>query len=397
MFAFLPHNHTVSRWACAYFFTIVGIAYGTVMSRVPAIKTNTGLDDGSLGLALLCVGAGGVIAFALAGWAQVRWSSRLVQNLSGFALLLCIPLLGIPRSFAGLSAAFFCLGIATGCAQVAMGTQGTLVEKAEGRPRMSGLHAMYSAGGLIGAISGAVMAGFGVGPFEHFCLLAGFFLCLYPFAASRLLDDMPQETSTKQISPEKRPAKNAGFPPAAVIIMGLLAACSYTAEGAVGDWGPVLLFDSKGASEQVAALSYAAFSTTMVIARLYGDRLRERMGDHTLIRILAVIATTGMAIAVFSPWPLLCLAGFACMGMGLSAIVPILFSAAGKRTDISPTNAVAIVTSLGFGGLLFAPPCIGLLSEYLGSLNNALFLALACCICLIIGARIIKPKGSVPE
>ena len=121
------------------------------------------------------------------------------------------------------------------------------------------------------------------------------------------------------------------------------------------------------------------------------------MGDHTLMRILAVIATTGMAIAVFSPWPLLCLAGFACMGMGLSAIVPILFSAAGKRTDISPTNAVAIVTSLGFGGLLFAPPCIGLLSEYLGSLNNALFLALACCICLIIGARIIKPKGSVPE
>lgn len=391
MFAFLPRTPAVSRWACAYFFTIVGIAYGTVMSRIPAIKANTGLDDGSLGLALLCVGVGGVIAFALAGWAQVKWSSRLVQNISGFALLLCIPLLGVPRSFPGLSVAFFCLGIATGCAQVAMGTQGTLVEKTEGRPRMSGLHAMYSAGGLIGAISGAVMAGFGVGPFTHFCLLAAFFLCLYPFASSRLLDDMPQETSAKQPS-EEHPAKRTGFPPLVVILMGLLAACSYTAEGAVGDWGPVLLFDAKGASEQMAALSYAAFSTTMVIARLYGDRLRERMGDYTLMRILAVIATVGMAIAIFSPWPLLCLAGFACMGIGLSAIVPILFSAAGKRKDISPTNGVAIVTSLGFGGLLFAPPCIGLLSEYLGSLNNALFLALACCVCLIIGAHVVKPK-----
>lgn len=388
MFAFLPRSAAVSRWACAYFFTIVGIAYGTVMSRIPAIKANTGLDDGNLGLALLCVGAGGVIAFALAGWAQVKWSSRLVQNLSGFALLLCIPLLGVPRGFAGLSAAFFCLGIATGCAQVAMGTQGTLVERAEGRPRMSGLHAMYSAGGLIGAVNGAIMAALGVGPFAHFCMLSAFFLCLYPFAASRLLDDMPSEAPAGE-----KTGKSAGLPPLAVIVMGLLAACSYTAEGAVGDWGPVLLFDAKGASEQVAALSYAAFSTTMVIARLYGDRLRERMGDYALMRILAVIATIGMAIAIFSPWPMLCLAGFACMGMGLSAIVPILFSAAGKRTDISPTNAVAIVTSLGFGGLLFAPPCIGLLSEYLGSLNNALFLALACCVCLIAGAGIVKRKA----
>ena len=168
MFAFLPRTSAVSRWACAYFFTIVGIAYGTVMSRIPAIKANTGLDDGSLGLALLCVGIGGVIAFALAGWAQIKWSSRLVQNISGLALLICIPLLGVPRSFAGLSAAFFCLGIATGCAQVAMGTQGTLVERAEGRPRMSGLQAMYSAGGLIGAVSGASMAALGIGPFPHF-------------------------------------------------------------------------------------------------------------------------------------------------------------------------------------------------------------------------------------
>lgn len=93
MFAFLPRTSAVSRWACAYFFTIVGIAYGTVMSRIPAIKANTGLDDGSLGLALLCVGIGGVIAFALAGWAQIKWSSRLVQNISGLALLICIPLL----------------------------------------------------------------------------------------------------------------------------------------------------------------------------------------------------------------------------------------------------------------------------------------------------------------
>ncbi len=117
------------------------------------------------------------------------------------------------------------------------------------------------------------------------------------------------------------------------------------------------------------------------------------MGDYALMRILAVIATTGMAIAIFSPWPPLCLTGFACMGIGLSAIVPILFSAAGKRTDISPTSAVAIVTSLGFGGLLFAPPCIGLLSEYLGSLNDALILALACCVCLVAGAYVVKPKA----
>lgn len=122
----------------------------------------------------------------------------------------------------------------------------------------------------------------------------------------------------------------------------------------------------------------------MVFARLYGDRLRERMGDYALMRVLSVIATIGMAMALLSPWPVLCLAGFACMGTGLSAIVPILFTAAGRWTDISLTNA--IVTSLGFGGLPFAPPVIGILSACFGSLNNALHLALFGCFCPIAGA-----------
>lgn len=207
MFTFLPHMLAVSRWACAYFFTIVGIAYGTIMSRVPSIKATTGLNDTELGLALLCVGDGGVIAFATASWAQLRWSSKLVQRVCGLTLLLTIPLLGIPSTFGGLCAAFFCLGLSTSSTQVAMGTQGTQLEKLEGRPRMSGLYAMYSAGGLMGALSGSAMAAFDVSPLTLFCLISGFFLCLYPFAAARLVDVPPQSKG-----PAQKTAKHKGLP-----------------------------------------------------------------------------------------------------------------------------------------------------------------------------------------
>lgn len=373
-----------SRWACAYFFAVCGLAYGSVMSRIPAIKVQAGLDEAQLGSALLWLGLGALTAFPLAGWVISRVGSRLVQWVGGLALLLLFPLAGMAAGQWSLSFALYGMGLATGATEVAMSTQAVLVEKALRRPCMSSLHAMFSLGGLLGAVGGSLFSSFGVNPLPHFCLTAACVMLFLPFAASYLLRDAPEVQREKTSAPFRLPGPG-------IFVYGLLALCSYASEGSVGDWGALLLHQVKGATEQTAALAYAAFSVTMVVARLGGDRMRSAFGDARLMLYLALIATGGMLTSQFSPWPLLCLLGYAAMGLGLSVIVPIIFSAVGKRKDVSVSTGATIVSSLAYGGQLMVPPLIGILGHRVG-LHNAMFVVVFLCLCLVLGSRLFKEE-----
>lgn len=373
-----------SRWACAYFFAVCGLAYGSVMSRIPAIKVQAGLDEAQLGTALLTLGLGALTGFPLAGWVISRFGSQRVQWVGGFALLLLFPLTGIASGQWSLSLALYGMGIATGTTEVAMSTQAVLVEKALRKPCMSSLHAMFSLGGLLGAVGGSAFSGFGVDPLLHFYLTAAFGMLFLPFAAANVLQDVPMAHSEQTSGPFRLPAFG-------IFIYGLLALCSYASEGSVGDWGALLLHQEKGASEQTAALAYAAFSVTMVAARLVGDRMRAIFGDAKLMLYLALLATGGMLTSQFSPWPLLCLLGYAAMGMGLSVIVPIIFSAVGKRKDVSVSTGATIVSTLAYSGQLLVPPLIGLLGHRVG-LHNAMFVVVFLCLCLVLGSRLFKDE-----
>ena len=381
MFASIPRTAAVSRWACAYFFVICGLAYGSVMSWIPAIKMRTALDEAQLGYALLCLGLGALTAFPLAGWAISRLGSRLIQIAGGLALLVLFPLPGIAIGQWSLCLAFFGMGFATGITEVAMSIQAILVERAEQKPRMSSLHAMFSLGGLAGALGGALLAS-SLSPAAHFYIISALFFPGLPVAASRLLQDAPAPRKDKEAF---------GLPPLFVLLCGLLALCCYAAEGSVGDWGALLLYEVKGASEQTAALAYAAFSIAMVAMRLGGDRLRKEFSDYPLIRILAFIATCGIVLAQFAPWPLVCVFGYALMGLGLSVIVPIIFSSVGKRSDVSMETGVTIISTMGYGGQLIVPPLIGMLGHSVG-LYKAMFVVVFLCVCLVLGAGLFKPR-----
>lgn len=375
--------------SCAYFFAVCGIAYGSVMARIPAIKADVGLNEAELGTALLGLGIGALIAFALAGWAQTRMPSRKVLIVGGILQLLCFPLVGFAHQWDELVAAFLVMGFFAGVTEAGMGTQAVLVERAAGKPRMSTLHAMYSLGGLCGSLSGALLASF-LAPLPHFWLMAAIMFCLLPFASRHLLpDEAPAHSRDNKDIADKHAKTGFRLPPLAVFLIGLLTLFSYSSEGTVGDWGALLLHEVKGASESVAALAYAAFSTTMVIMRLCGDKMRAAYGDFHLMRFLACIATGGIVLALLSPWPAVSLAGYSLMGIGLSVIVPILFSAVGRVSGISTGAAVAVVSAMGFGGQLIAPPLIGMLAHSIG-LREAMSVVIVFCISLVLGSGLLK-------
>ncbi|MDN6860441.1 MFS transporter [Pseudomonas sp. CAN2814] len=377
-----------ARWACGYCFAMGGMVHGSVMGRVPALKSMTGVDEQQLGQALLGAGFGALLAFAFAGALVRRYGSRAITVISGLALMATFPLLGLAQDVWVLAAGFLAVGLTFATMDVAMNTQAVEVERRLGRPCISSLHGMYSLGGLVGAVGAAAFAD--LAPIWHFSLLALIAVAILPLFARNLFEGRPEPME------EEAPAQRGWrLPPPALIGLGLLTLCAFVSEGAVADWGALLLHQVLGASERLAALGFAAFSATMVLGRLFGDRLRVRFADEALVRNLALLAIAGMFLALFSPWVYGAIAGFALVGAGLSVVVPILIGAAGNRPGVEPSRGVAAVASFGYGGLLMGPPLIGFLAEHVG-LRLSLLVVVGLCAGLVLKASLVRrpPKAN---
>ncbi|HGM6155412.1 TPA: MFS transporter [Pseudomonas aeruginosa] len=141
----------------------------------------------------------------------------------------------------------------------------------------------------------------------------------------------------------------------------------------------------------VLGVSFAGMDVAMVVGRLFGDRLRGRIDDAPLLRGLGSLATLGMLVALFSPWPALSIAGFGVVGLGLSVMVPIVISAAGNQPGIDPVIGVAAVSTVGYGGLLMGPPLIGLLAHEIG-LRWALLVLVGLCLLLALRADLVRRR-----
>ncbi|WP_152359660.1 MFS transporter, partial [Pseudomonas aeruginosa] len=336
----------------------------------------------ALGQDMLGVGVGALTAFPLSGFLVQRIGSRSVVIGGCLIMLLVFPLLGLSQGWWQLALAFYVLGVSFAGMDVAMNIQAVEVERLLGKPCMSMLHGMYSLGCLVGALSAAALAG--LTPFWHFLILTALGLLSLPFFVRALLPPDPSKAGAR---------KGGGFtlPPRALLGLGLLILCAFVSEGGVADWSALFLHSVLDASERVAALGFAAFSAAMVVGRLFGDRLRGRIDDAPLLRGLGSLATLGMLVALFSPWPALSIAGFGVVGLGLSVMVPIVISAAGNQPGIDPVIGVAAVSTVGYGGLLMGPPLIGLLAHEIG-LRWALLVLVGLCLLLALRADLVRRR-----
>lgn len=373
---------TVARASCAYFFAGPGLAYGMLTARMPALKAQTEANEAEVGLILLCLGLSGMFSLAISSWLIARWSSRRVLRTSSFALLLSLPLCGLAHSPLLLGLACMVVGLSIGLVDVAMNTQGIQIERRYLSPCMSLMHASYSIGGLLGSLTGALFAGIGASPLINFLCILGLYACLRPLTVPRLQSDILYTGST-----EKK--KNSRAVPVLVLLCGILAMFTYAAEGSVAEWGSLLLFSVKGASEQTAALVFGAFSATTVLCRLFGDRLRGVVGDVPLMAGGTALSAAGMTVVLLSPLPGVCLLGYMAMGAGLSPIVPILFSRAGEHPDITPGKASAVVSFLAYSGMLIFPPSLGGIAHTIG-LDRALISIPVLCVAIALGSLLFR-------
>jgi MFS family permease len=180
-------------------------------------------------------------------------------------------------------------------------------------------------------------------------------------------------------------AGEGGWTPA-LVLLGVIAFCSFVGEGSASDWSAVYLTQELGASQALGAVAFAAFAVTMAAARFAADPLRGRLGNTALVRGGSLIAAAGLGLGLVVHEPAAGIAGFALLGLGLAPVVPIAFSAAGDLDPRATGRLVGRVATLGYVGSVAGPIMIGWLAEAT-SLRTALYLVVALAVVIAAGAR----------
>lgn len=347
-------SRRIARASVSAIFFINGAATANWLVRIPAVQAKLGLSTGALGVALLGVAVGALIAMPRAGHLVARHGSRPVTRVAAIAFGATFLLPALAPNRYVLVLALVALGMGHGALDVAMNAQASTVERQYGRSIMAGLHALWSAGGLVGAALGGFVAQHRISPAIHLIGVA----CVAGVAAFAVTGGM-LPASADAATGDTVPARPRGI----LLTLGIMAFCVLLGEGAMADWSALYLRDVTGAAPGLAAAGYAAFSLAMASGRFVGDALTMRVGATPLVRGGGVLAAVGLAFAlmVASPWA--AIVGFAAVGAGFSVAFPLMLAKAGSLPGTSPGTAIATVSVFGYTGFLAGPPLIGFVAQ----------------------------------
>lgn len=347
---FIPGRLEQMSTRIAYLIAGIGIAAWAPL--VPYAKARANLDEGTLGLLLLCLGVGSILAMPISGALAARFGCRRV--LSGGTILICLalPLLATMTSLPWLVAALFLFGAGLGTVDSTVNLQAVIVERASGKTMMSGFHGMFSLGGIIGAAGVSALLGLGLSPLGATLVVNGVLLVALFKAAPHLLP-YGSESSGPAFA----------IPHGVVLFIGILCFIVFLAEGAVLDWSAVFLTTERAVDTAYAGLGYAAFALTMTVGRLTGDSVVHRLGARRVIIYGGSIAAAGFLLATLAPMWQAALLGYALVGAGCSNIVPVLYTAVGKQTLMPEAIAVPAITTIGYAGILAGPALIGFVAH----------------------------------
>lgn len=356
-------------------FFIPGFATAIWAVLVPFAKSRTGVDDGTLGLILLCLGAGSLLAMPVAGVMTARLGCRTIMIATTAMICMSLPFLALVSDPWLLGLALFAFGAGVGAMDCTMNMQAVVVERDAGRAMMSGFHAFFSIGGFAGAAAMMLLLATQRGP------LAAVLIAVLAMLAVASLSARHWRT---QRTRHEGPA--LAWPKGIVLFIGTLAFIVFMAEGAMLDWSSVFLSDLRQVAPASAGIGYLVFALTMTVTRLLGDSVVQRLGRVRSIVVGALLSALGFAVlTLVTPWQL-SLPGYVLLGLGCANIVPALFSLAGSQKRMPEGMAITAVTTLGYTGVLAGPALIGFVAHGIG-LAGAFIAVAALLLGVAISAR----------
>lgn len=344
-----------ARLATRLAFLAAGFGLACWAPLVPFAKQRLAVDEGTLGLLLLCIGVGSLASMPFIGLLSARFGSKPIIITGGLGLAILLPLLSLAGSPWALGIALLAFGASLGSLDVAMNIHAVDVERAAGRPLMSGFHALFSVGGFAGATLMTFLLSSHLSAFEGSLLCSALLGLAIVVAWPRLL----RATHTEE-------APLFVMPRGVVLLIACLTAVVFLAEGAILDWSALLITSKALVTKAQGGVGYTLFAAAMTIGRLGGDAVTARIGDRTSLIWGGLVAVGGFVVLLASPVPFLALTGFLMIGMGASNIVPVLFRQSASQRAMPAALAVAAITTTGYAGTLLGPAAVGFVAKALG-------------------------------
>lgn len=369
-------------------FTGCGLAFASWASRIPQVRDHLGLSPAELGLVLLAIAAGSLVALPLAGPVVHRVGSR--RTVAGMSLLLALALSTVALGYLGgllpVVIGLFFLGFGNGAWDVAMNVHGAVVERHLGRSIMSRFHAGYSLGTVVGALIGAAMVALHVPVTAHLLIVAAVVALAVPRATRAFV---PDGSEPEEPAADGAPARGAlaAWREPRTLLIGVFVLAFAFAEGTGNDWISIAVIDGYGTPAVVGTLAFAVFLSAMTVGRWFGPALLDRYGRVPVLRLLAALGIAGTLLFVFAPATPVAFAGAVLWGFGTSLGFPVGMSA-GADEQRYAAGRVSVIASIGYCAFLAGPPSVGLFADHVTVLRSLTSVAVLLGVAALITAAV---------
>jgi MFS family permease len=355
-----------ARFSIGVLFFICGLNFATWATRIPDFKAYLSLTDAQLGTVLMGLPIGSLVSLPIAGWLLTKYASRWICLMAVAMYVIVIPGLSLMSSAVTLFVGLFFFGMAGDIMNIAMNTQVVSLEAKMNKIIMSSFHAVFSLGLMAGAFLGGILEKENFTPVEHFSFIALANIILIPFSFGNLLKDKPVQDESK---PQSSILNLGPY----LIILSLIAFCGMLCEGAMADWISLYFKEYSPNSTFPITIGFSFFAAAMVLGRFLGDKISIKYGVSNILIVNGILIGLVMLLTLFIPSIYFKIIGCFVTGIGISTIVPLIYSQAGNQKEIMPSIAIAGVSTIAYVGFLLGPVLIGYLSDFVG-LDKALLL-----------------------
>lgn len=374
-----------ARDAVAWAFVLNGLCFASWVSRIPQARSTFDLSNGELGLLLLAITAGSVVALPTSGAVIARWGARAVVRLGAVAAASGLGVVAfqlgdsLPATALGLAV----YGVGIGVWDVAMNVEGAAVERRLGRAVMPRFHAGFSLGTVVGAVGGATALAAGVPVELHLGLVATLAAAVVLTTSRAFVEEHGDPHS------RGNGALRAWTEPRTLTI-GLMVFALALAEGTANDWLAVALVDGHGVEHATGVAGFAVFVVAMTLTRWFGTALLDRHGRTRVLWATMAAAGLGVLLLVLGTHPVVVVLGIVLWGAGASLGFPVGMSAASDDPARAAVR-LSVVSTIGYGSFLAGPPLLGFLADHVGTLDALLVVAV-----LLVPAALAVPAARPP-
>jgi MFS family permease len=344
------------RWAVSLLYFGMGLCFATWASRIPVIKSALHLSEGDLGSILFALPVGQLLAMIFSGKIVERFGSHKILPIALILYTIGLACLGLATQGWQLALVLFGFGLAGNFCNISVNTQGILTEGLFKKTLMGSFHGSWSLAGFVGALIGLLLLSLEISTFNHFCIVGVICLILLVFNYKYLIKAKKKKVEI---------IKKKGFvkPNTTLIWLGVIGFCCMASEGIMFDWSGVYFKEIIKAPGALVILGYTSFMVMMASGRFIGDKWIRKYGAKKVLQFSGCTISVGLFLAVAFPYLIPCTISFMLVGLGVSSVIPTVYSTAGKNKDVPTSIALTTVSGVSFFGFLIGPPMIGYIAE----------------------------------